>query len=379
MDFLLILTYSALCVAIFKIFKIRVTGVSMLTAVLGGVGIIGFLLLAMNYNHPFSSEARFYYTTTPIVPVVGGKVIEAPIKGAVKVSKGDILFRLDPTRYEAVVVQKKAALAEAQQGVKQLVAATTTAEAKLQQAKADAQRSREAYERVEALGAKAGGAVSQQEIDTKRGLFLAAQAAVEVADSEVTRARLAETSQIEGINTTVARLQGELAAAQFDLDQTTVSAPSDGTVEQTFLREGMMAVPLPLRPVMVFRQDEPAFFTAAFLQNCAQRLTPDDKAEVVFPAVPGRIFKAHVVRIQDAIAQGQLQATGALIDPESIKGEGRVLAVLKFDEDLSPYQLVPGTSGTVAVYTKHMPHIALIRKVLLRMGSWKNFLFSDGH
>jgi multidrug resistance efflux pump len=190
---------------------------------------------------------------------------------------------------------------------------------------------------------------------------------------------LAETSQIEGVNTTVARLRAELDAAQFDLDQTIVRAPSDGTVEQTFLREGTVAVSLPLRPVMVFRPDEPPTFAAGFLQNCAQRLTPGDAAEVSFPAVPGRVFKAKVVRVQEAIAQGQIQPTGALIDPDQIKGSGRVLAVLKFEDDLKPYQLVPGTTGVVAVYTKHMPHIALIRKVLLRMGAWKNYLFSDGH
>ncbi len=378
MDFLLILTYSAICIGIFKLFKIRVTAISLLTAVLGGVAIIAFLLLAMNYNHPFSKEARFYFTTTPIVPAVSGKVVEAPLRENTKVKKGDVMFRIDPTRYQAVVDQKSAALAEAEQGVKQLTASRVTAEAKLEQAKADAQRTREAFERVEALGSKPG-TVSQQEIDTKRGLYLAAKATVDAADSELTRITLAETSQIDGVNTTVARLQGELAAASFDLDQTTVRAPSDGIVEQTFLREGMMAVAMPLRPVMVFREDRAGVFTAAFLQNSAQRLIVGDKAQVVFPAVPGRLFKAHLTTIQGAIAQGQVQATGALVDPESIKGEGRVLVALKFDEDLSPYHLVPGTSGTVAVYTEHLPHIAIMRKVLLRMSSWKNFLFSDGH
>ena len=86
-----------------------------------------------------------------------------------------------------------------------------------------------------------------------------------------------------------------------------------------------------------------------------------------------------MVRIQEAIAQGQVQPTGALIDPEQIKGRGRVLVAFKFEDDLSKYQLVPGTTGVVAVYTKHFTHIALIRKVLLRMGAWKNYLFSDGH
>ncbi len=378
MDFLLILTYTAICVVIFKVFKIRVTGISLLTAALGGVFLIGFLLLGMNYNHPYSSSARFYYYTTPVVPVVSGRVIEAPVRGGDSVKKGDVLFKIDPTRYQAVVDQKKAALAESEQGAKQLVSARETAEARVKQAEADEQRNRESYERVEALGAK-GTSVSQQEIDTKRGLYQASQAATVAARSELERARLAETSQIEGVNTSVARLRGELQAAQYDLDQTVVRAPTDGTVEQTFLREGVMAMAMPLRPVMVFCHAEPPVFAAGFLQNSAQRLIPGSEAEVVFPAVPGRVFKAKVNKVQEAIAQGQLQPTGALIDPDNIKGQGRVLVAIEFEQDLTPYQLVPGTTGVVAVYTKHMRHLDVIRKVLLRMNSWTNYLFSDGH
>ena len=378
MDFLLILTYCAICFGVFKLFKIPVTGITLLTAALGGVFLIGFLLLGMNYNHPYSSNARFYYATTPIVPLVSGRVIEAPIKSARTVKKGDVLFKIDPTRFQAVVDSKKAALAEAEQGARQLVSARETADARVKQAEADEQRNKDAYERVEKLGA-AGSSVSQQEIDTKRGLYLASQAATVAARSELERARLAETSQIDGVNTNVARLQGELAAAQFDLDQTVVCAPTDGTVEQTFVREGVMAMAMPLRPVMVFRHAEPPIFGAGFLQNSSQRLHADCEAEVVFPAVPGRVFKAKVRRIQEAVAQGQMQPSGSLIDPDTIKGQGRVMVTFDFEDDLSGFQLVPGTTGVVAVYTKHMRHLDVIRKVLLRMNSWTNYLFSDGH
>lgn len=382
MDLLLILTYTAICIGIFKLFKIPVNGITLLTAALGGVFLIGFLLLGMNYNHPFSSNGRFYYVTTPIVPAVSGKVIEAPVREASKVKAGDVLFRIDPAPFQAVVDQKKAALAEAEQSVKQLSAARAAAEARLSQAKADADRTRQAYERVENMGpgSAGGGAVSQQEIDTKRGLYLAAEATAAAAEAEVVRAKLAETSQIDGINTTVARLRAELAAAQYDLDQTTVRSPSDGTVEQTFLREGVMAVAMPLRPVMVFRHDEKPHFAAAFLQNSAQRLIAGSEAEIAFPAVPGRIFKGKVLRVQEAISQGQIQPTGALVDPETIKGSGRVVVSIEVeDEELAKYQIVPGTSGVVAVYTHHMHHLDIIRKVLLRMNSWMNYLFSDGH
>ena len=58
MELLLILTYTAICIAIFKIFKLPLNKWTVPTAALGGVIIIGVLVLVMNYNHPYSNMAR---------------------------------------------------------------------------------------------------------------------------------------------------------------------------------------------------------------------------------------------------------------------------------------------------------------------------------
>ena len=103
MDLLLILTYTAICIAIFKIFKIPLNKWSVPTAVLGGVILIGGLILVMNYNHPYSEISRQYFVTTPIVPNVNGQVIEVPVKGNQMLEKGDVLFRLDPVPFQNTV------------------------------------------------------------------------------------------------------------------------------------------------------------------------------------------------------------------------------------------------------------------------------------
>lgn len=378
MDILLILTYAAICIAVFKLFRIPVHPISLLTAALGGVFLIGFILLAMNYNHPFSSQGRFYYQTTPIIPLVSGRVVEAPLRAGDRVKKGDLLFKLDGTHFRAAVDSLNAQLAAAGQSTKTLASTRQAAEAKVAEARTKLDRARDAYERVANLG---GGAVSRQEVDNKNSLFLTAKSELSAAESNLESARLAETSEIDGINTTEARLRAELADAEFQLSQTTVLAPTDGTVQQSFLREGMMAAQLPLRPVMVFNHDEPATFAAAFLQNSAQRLEPGSKAEVSFPAVPGRVFPATIKNVQNAIAQGQLQPTGDLVAPESIHGEGRIMVTFVFTDpaSLAEHQLLPGTTGIAAVYSDHLHELAVMRKVLLRMKSWTHYLFSDGH
>jgi hypothetical protein len=95
--------------------------------------------------------------------------------------------------------------------------------------------------------------------------------------------------------------------------------------------------------------------------------------------VPGRFFKGKVDVVGAFIAQGQLQPSGNLVDPEQIKGEGRILVLIEPEDGISKYLIVPGSTAQVAIYTHHMHHLAIMRKVLLRMKSWTNYLFSDGH
>src|SRR5262249_29000339 len=116
------LIYVSICVAIFKIFRIPVNQWSLSTAVLGGIVGIFLLLLVMNYNHPFTNNARIYFPVTPILPTVKGRVVEVPVHTNTPLKEGDVLFRIDPKPYEYVVAEKKAALAEAEQNVKQLKA-----------------------------------------------------------------------------------------------------------------------------------------------------------------------------------------------------------------------------------------------------------------
>jgi multidrug resistance efflux pump len=377
MDLLLILTYAAFAYAAFRLFKIPVNGFTLLTAALGGIFLIGALLLGMNYNHPFTSQARFYFNTTPIVPGVSGVVTEVPVKANTLVKTGDVLFRIDPAPFENAVKAKEAALATAVQTTHQLRATADAAQKKLESSLADRDSAKDVFERSKKL--LETGAIAQVQFERAKNTFNAAEATAQSAKSEADRALLEAEAVVQGVNTDVARLQAELDTAKFNLEQSVVRAPTDGMVQQNFLRPGMYAASLPLRPVMIFLHNEKPKFAAAFLQNSAQRIDEGSDAEFILPAVPGRFFKGKIVMGGAYIPQGQLQPSGNLVDPEQIKGEGRILVAIEPEEDLSKYLVVPGSTAQVAVYTHHMHHLAIMRKVLLRMKSWTNFIFGDGH
>ena len=316
MDLLLILTYTAICIAIFKIFKIPLNKWSVPTAVLGGVILIGGLIVVMNYNHPYSEMSREYFVTTPIVPNVSGQVIEVPVKSNENLEKGDVLFRLDPVPFQNAINSLKA---------------------RVEGARLEFERTEKLYK------AKAG---------SKR-------------DFDLARANLDDQ-------------KAQLAQAEYDLDQTTVLAPTKGYATQIVLRPGMRAVNLPLRPVMVFVSGEEHFIIGWFRQNSLLRLEVGTEAEVAFDGVPGKVFGGEVQVVVPALAEGQVQVSGNLIHPGMAPRPGRIGVLIRItDPRYEAYsELLPGGSyGQAAIYGNHFTHVAIMRKILLRMSAWMNYLF----
>jgi hypothetical protein len=100
---------------------------------------------------------------------------------------------------------------------------------------------------------------------------------------------------------------------------------------------------------------------------------------VAFDAVPGRVFKAKVRTVVPAIAAGQLSTSPTLIEPETRTTAGRAVAIIDIIDDMSDYQIPLGSKAQVAIYTEHWHHLSLLRKILLRMRSWENYVFLEGH
>jgi len=379
MELLLALIYVSFCVVIFKLFKIPANQWSLSTAALGGIAGIFLLLLVMNYNHPFTTNARIYFPVTPILATVKGRVVEVPVQANAPLKEGDILFRVDPKPYQYAVDEKKAALAEAEQNVGQLRAALDQASAEAERANSQFQLAQQNYDRQVQLFKT--NVIAQATLDTATRNLEASKQSFAAAEAQEERARLAYTSNIAGVNTLIAKARAALADAEFDLDQTTTRAAGRGFVTQVSLRPGMYVIPTQLRTAMLFvntgRRDYE--LGAAFQQNSLQRVEAGDDAEVAFDAVPGRVFSAKVRSVVDAIAAGQLATTTTLVEPATLTTAGRVVAIIDVSEEMFNYQIPLGSTAQVAIYTNHWKHLSLLRKILLRMRSWENYVFLEGH
>ena len=247
--------------------------------------------------------------------------------------------------------------------------------------RADSQRqlAQENYDRQSELLAKR--VIAPATFDTYTRNLDVSKQSLAAAKAEEDSARTAYTSNVEGVNTLIARARAELADAQFNLDQTTVRAAGPGFVTQVSLRPGMYVLPIPLGPAMLFINtgERDSRLVAAFQQNSLQRVKAGDPAEVAFDAVPGRVFKAKVRVVIDAVPQGQLENSRALVDPETREAAGRALAQLDVSDEMRDYQIPLGSKAQVAIYTEHLHDLSLLRKILLRMKSWQNYVFLEEH
>lgn len=423
--------YALICWLVFVKFKlVPVTTYSVCTAIFIGAGGLLVLFIALSIFHPSSNDGRLYAPVVQIVPAVRGTVVDVPVEANKPVKKGDVLFRIDPQPFQYEVDRLRASLAGKNSKFAQLAEQLAAAEAATRQARANLVASestydrqlREEYERAgsqvrqvkerltlargqfdRAKTGMAGGAASQAEYDRAETNFKSTQqefaqaeaderiaaeklksgsASLEAVRQALAQAEAAErkvrtefNAQIDGQNPEVRETAVMLEKARYDLDQTTVRAPTDGYVPQNVLRPGMMAVPVPFKPLMMFVVDEKPTLVATYPQRVISDIKPGMPAEAVFKQYPGRTFKVKVRRVLTAVREGELDASGQILTATPEHAPGYIPVVFDYDEDVTDLHLPVGAQASIAVYTDRVHALSILRKIILRIHSWENYVF----
>ena len=147
-------------------------------------------------------------------------------------------------------------------------------------------------------------------------------------------------------------------------------------VTQVALRDGVMAVPLPLKPSMVFIPDQKRMIVASFWQNSLLRMKPGFQAEVVMDAVPGHVFQGTLSHVLPAMSEGDVQSSGNLVSARRLAAHGRALAVIDIGDQLDEFDLPRGLQGKAIIISDQDPmHVSVMRKILIRMMGWINYVF----
>jgi multidrug resistance efflux pump len=282
------------------------------------------LFIPMNWGAP-QGPALVVRNSVQIVPNVAGQVIDVPVEPNKPLKTGDVLFKIDPVPFQAAVDQYSA-----QRQRDQAVLA-----------KDQANLAR--YQQLVATNAIA----RQQEEDQKY-----------VVDQDEANVRLD---------------QALLDGAKWNLDNTTVLAPADGYVTNLALREGARVASLPLSPVMAFIDVSDTVVGVEIQQINARYIEPGQDVEVTFKFMPGQVLTGKVEAVLQAIATGQVQASGLAVTPKGIETAPFIARVALDDKELAK-RLPAGSTGEAAIYTDRVKASHLIRKVLLRQIAILNYI-----
>lgn len=424
-------TYGVLCwLLMFKFKVVPINVYTIFTAMAGGVVILVILYILLSVFHPVSHDGRMYVATAEIVPNVRGLVVEVPVKANQPLKKGEVLFRIDPRPFEIEVDRLRALLAAKNSKFAQLAEQLAAAEAATKQSRANLTVSeskfdrqlRETHEQAKsrviqvkervdlakasyerAKESKQANVISQAEYDRTETYFQTQTAELSQAESaerkaaeelrsgsaslegarqdlarleaEERKIRTEFNAQVDGQNPEVREIAAMLEKARWDLDQTVVRAPSDGYVPQVVLRPGQMTVPIPLKPLMVFIPDEKPALIASFQQKVISDIKPGMHGEAIFKAYPGRSFKVKVRRVLTAVREGELDASGNLLTPTAASAPGYIPVMFDYEDDIAGLDLPAGSQASIAIYTDRVHALSIVRKIILRMKSWENYLF----
>lgn len=347
-----------------------------IVAIIPVVGLTTLILL-LNVFAPSSADVRVIKYVVEVMPQVKGRVIEVPVEGNKLYKKGEVLFRIDPTPYELDAKSLEAQLTEAEGQANQLreqlkstAGSTGAVKAKQELARLRVAQNRELV---------STGAGSQFDLDKAVADLadLDSQVTAALANEAQVRAQLAAI--VDGDQAAVARLKADLAKSRWELEQTTTYAPADGYVINLQLRPGSMVVPFPVAPAMSFVEEEYQVI-AMYHQNELHQVAAGNEAEIALNTRPGAIIKAHVDSIVWAQGQGQLRMSGAVPQTGTqAQPPGRFAVKLDIDPRDQDVFLAAGAAGHGAIYTDHLHAIHILRKVILRVGSYTNYLIPKLH
>jgi multidrug resistance efflux pump len=321
---------------------------------------------------PYSKAMFVQSYVVQMAPEYGGLVKEIYVTENQEVKKGQPLFQMDPTEWQNKVDQYTAKLAGADTDVAELNQQVLEAKAVVQEAQANLQVSQVKYEQIaEAASSSAVSRLRMEESENEVKVRVAELARAKAAQSA---AEIALDSEVGDQHSVVAEVLAELAQAQYNLDHTTIVAPSDGYVANLQLYPG--AFVRMKQPLMAFVNSEEFWLLATVPQRGIHKIRPGDKAQIAFEMYPGKIFDAEIENVVWAVGNAQGIPSGVIPQTSQIHNAHLFMVRMRMKEN-SEYPVRFGASGLAAMYSKDAAgFLILLRQIELQSESFLNYLYN---
>jgi multidrug resistance efflux pump len=369
---MLIIALFYICAAWLVFFRFRLLPWNWpwrIVTVLMGCFILAVFLALLNTLTP-SGRIVVGGRVVEVTPNVAGTVTSIPIQPNVLVKAGSVLFQIDPAPYEAKVRQLHAAVAEARQKAEQLRAQVDLAMAEVKGLKSQLDYAEKRRADMEKLAQT--NATSQFTLQDAVAKVDQHTAQLQAAEAREINARLALGSEIGGVNTTVAQFNAQLENAQWELEQTTVRAASDGYISVMSLAVGARVVPF--QAALSFILSGEIIIVGVFDQNGFKIIKRGVPVKLVFASRPGEVYYSAIKEVVRGIGQGQVAVSGTLARAETVGTSTTYPASIDLPKDIDPDLLRLGMVGTATAFSDKAGPIGLLATILLWVKAYAAYL-----
>jgi membrane fusion protein (multidrug efflux system) len=266
-------------------------------------GYYGFSRYQFAKAHESTDDAQVEGDVYPVLPRVGGPVLEVKVDDNQKVKKGEVLVTLDQADYQQRVNAAEAALFAARAQVTAARAGVGTANANVRTAQTGIGVSQANQERLQkdlkrSTFLRKQDIIPQSEYDAVQANLkaTAAQRATATDQVSVARQQVAVASQqIAVAQAVVKQRQADLDNAKLQLSYTTIVAPQDGIISKKNVQPGQVV--------------------ANFKETQLEDMKVGQPVKLEIDAYPKEEFQGHIESLSAATG-----ARFALLPPDNASG-----------------------------------------------------------
>ncbi|MCS2152010.1 HlyD family secretion protein [Scandinavium goeteborgense] len=342
------------------------------------VSIASFLLMFVYFIVadiwiPLTPDSTVMRVVTPVSSRVSGYVAHVYVHNNSPVKKGDLLYELDPTPFINKVQAAQIALEQAKLSNQQLDAQIAAQQANLKTAQITARNNQATLSRYQRLATMQN--VSQQDLDNVRTAWQNSEQSVSSLTASIHNLQIQRGERDDGSNVTLQKYRNALEEAQLDLGWTKIRAEAAGTVSNLQLSPGLYAS---AGTALLAVVNDETDIVADFREKSLRHTQPGTDAAVVFDALPGKVFRAHVTSSDAGILAGQVAVSGQLSQPEEsnrwVRDAQRMRIHVALDEPIDK-TLPTGARATVQLYNSEGVLARFFSGLQIHLVSWLHYVY----
>ena len=139
---------------------------------------------------------------------------------------------------------------------------------------------------------------------------------------------------------------------------------------------GQRVANLPIRSWVAFVRDDEYRLAVGIPQSRVRHVRPGQEVEVALRLVPGKILKGTVLEFVKINPAAQLPPSG-MVPPAPSPADPALPfgVIIELEDEVLGLAKIPGGAvGTAAIYTDSVAATHIIRKVMIRMEAWLNYI-----